>query len=138
MQPDPVLTLLSGALAAALIGLLGAWIQSRREHFRWVREQRLSAYLAYARETERILTKPYRGAPEDAERAQAATAALRLLGPTAVFDAAFAFTVSSMRYALLQREPDANPGAEGQAYLDLSTARQTFIEAARQELRIRG
>ncbi|WP_395638959.1 hypothetical protein [Pseudolysinimonas sp.] len=44
MQVDPLLSLLVGALGAALLGLLGAWIQSRREDQRWIREQRLIAY----------------------------------------------------------------------------------------------
>lgn len=42
-----VLTLLGGAVGAALLGLFGAWIQSRREHGRWIREERLAAYGAY-------------------------------------------------------------------------------------------
>ncbi|WP_395640347.1 hypothetical protein [Pseudolysinimonas sp.] len=46
---DPVLSLLVGALGAAVIGLLGAWIQSRREHRRWVRERRFEAHLAFLR-----------------------------------------------------------------------------------------
>lgn len=42
---DPtVLALISGASTAAVIGLLGAWIQSRREHSKWLRERRFEAY----------------------------------------------------------------------------------------------
>ncbi|MWB99071.1 hypothetical protein [Agromyces seonyuensis] len=39
----PVVT---GAFLAAAFGLLGAWIQSRREHSRWLRERRFDAYTA--------------------------------------------------------------------------------------------
>lgn len=42
-----VLALIGGASTAALIGLLGAWIQSRREHGKWLRERRLEAYRAF-------------------------------------------------------------------------------------------
>lgn len=42
-----VLALMSGASTAALIGLMGAWIQSRREHGKWLRERRLEAYRAF-------------------------------------------------------------------------------------------
>lgn len=44
---DPtVLALLpiSGVALTIIAGLVGAWIQSRREHKRWVREQRYEAY----------------------------------------------------------------------------------------------
>lgn len=135
MDVDPLVTLLVGAFGAALIALLGAWIQSRREHSRWIREQRLAAYLAYARETERILSGTKHVSPKDA---QDATATLRLLGPQEVFDAAFAFTVSTLRHALVQSEPDANRDIEGPVFVELSEKREKFIEAARRELRIRG
>jgi hypothetical protein len=40
-----ILTILGGAVGAALLGLLGAWIGRRGEHAKWVREERLKAYL---------------------------------------------------------------------------------------------
>jgi hypothetical protein len=49
MTVDPFLSLIVGAFGAALIGLLGAVIQSRREHKRWIRERRYEAFVqAYA------------------------------------------------------------------------------------------
>jgi hypothetical protein len=145
MAIDPLLSLLVGAFGAAALtvggGLAGAYIQSKREHARWIREQRLGAYAAYARASERILSLRGSDTPEGREyleQAHAATATLRLLGPEHVFDAAFAFTVSAIRYAILKGEPDANSGAIDPAYTELSVARQIFIEAARQELLITG
>lgn len=48
MTIDPLLSLLVGALGAATLtvvgGFVGAWVQSRREHSRWIREERLVAY----------------------------------------------------------------------------------------------
>lgn len=40
-----LLTALGGAVAAGLFALLGSWVQSRREHHRWIRERRYEAYL---------------------------------------------------------------------------------------------
>ena len=47
MEIDPLLSLLVGALGASLIGLLGAWIQARRDHRKWLREKRFDAYRAF-------------------------------------------------------------------------------------------
>lgn len=47
MTVDPLLSLLVGAFGAALLGLIGAWIQSRREHRKWLRERRYEAYRAF-------------------------------------------------------------------------------------------
>ncbi len=45
---DPLLSLLIGAFGASLLtvvgGLIGAWIQSVREHRKWLRERRFEAY----------------------------------------------------------------------------------------------
>lgn len=41
---DDLVPVIVGALLALVGGLLGAWIQGRREHSRWVREQRFQAY----------------------------------------------------------------------------------------------
>jgi len=38
----------AGTLTVALVGaLVGAWLQSRREHRRWIRERRLDAYALF-------------------------------------------------------------------------------------------
>lgn len=39
-----------GVTVTALAGLLGAWIQSRREHARWLHERRYAAYLGVLQE----------------------------------------------------------------------------------------
>lgn len=38
-----LLSIFGGVIVTALVGLLGAWIQSRREHSRWLRERRFDA-----------------------------------------------------------------------------------------------
>lgn len=44
MTVDPLFSLLIGAFGASLVGLLGAMVQSKREHTKWLRAQRLDAY----------------------------------------------------------------------------------------------
>jgi hypothetical protein len=52
-----LLTALGGAIVAALAGLLGAWLQSRREHDMWVRERRFEAYTLYMQVAQRYNVK---------------------------------------------------------------------------------
>lgn len=40
-----ILSIFGGALIAALAGLIGAWIQARREHRAWLREKRYEAFV---------------------------------------------------------------------------------------------
>lgn len=41
---DALVPVVVGGLLALVGGLIGAWVQGRREHSRWVREQRFEAY----------------------------------------------------------------------------------------------
>lgn len=41
-----ILSIFGGAALTVIAGFIGAWIQSRREHVRWVRERRFDAYTA--------------------------------------------------------------------------------------------
>lgn len=51
---DALVPVVVGGLLALVGGLLGAWIQGRREHKRWVREQRFQAYQRALRFVERV------------------------------------------------------------------------------------
>lgn len=42
-----LLSIFGGVIVTALVGLIGAWIQSTREHSRWIRERRLDAYIRF-------------------------------------------------------------------------------------------
>lgn len=95
MTVDPLLSLLVGALGAALLGLLGAWIQSRREHERWLREERLKAYAAFFQVVEQAdIVDPK---VEEAElrarlrELRVTHALVELLGPPAVAAAGTAY-----------------------------------------------
>lgn len=99
MHLDPLFSLLIGALGAALIGLFGAWIQSRREHERWLREKRYAAHLAFLKENDRhtTLSKLGRGPKNNAEIELAieglnsAISELSLVGPESLLTAARKF-----------------------------------------------
>jgi len=94
MTVDPLVSLLVGALGASLIGLVGAWIgaafQSRREHKRWVREQRLEVYralLAVADNAqEGIMSTTSTAFRKYMSALVVAQSAVVLLGPKAVSD----------------------------------------------------
>jgi DNA-binding helix-hairpin-helix protein with protein kinase domain len=70
-------------LLTVLSGLVGAWIQNRREHKKWVRERRFEAYIAlselvHAMETERDVVQ------DIAAKQARAFEALRQLGEKSV------------------------------------------------------
>lgn len=60
-----VLSIFGGVALTALAGLLGAWIQSRREHEKWLREKRLEAFT-----TSRIYVRRARALIADFREAQ--------------------------------------------------------------------
>ena len=51
---DALVPVVVGGLLALVGGLIGAWVQGRREHSRWVREQRFEAYQRALRFIERM------------------------------------------------------------------------------------
>jgi hypothetical protein len=138
---DPVLSLVIGAFGAALLsavaGFVGSRINARREHERWKREQRLTAYLDYVRIAERLPTiKKTTTDVALLESLQSATASLRLLGPASVFNAAIAHTAAAIVYSGVMGEPDANKADIPRAGLELSTTREKLVAAAQLELGI--
>jgi hypothetical protein len=61
-----LLTIFGAAFLTALAGFAGAWLQGRREHRRWLRQERLGAYLTFLRFVHRQWS-----AADDLERTQA-------------------------------------------------------------------
>ncbi|MDO7881780.1 hypothetical protein [Antiquaquibacter soli] len=145
---DPLLSLLVGALGAALIGLLGAWIQSRREHFRWVREVRMDAYRGYLSWAERmprdeVTEEEYADYLQDLA---AALSAVLLVGPKTVAEAAthhMHATFDIEHPTTLTREDqtdaewDVRLEAARKSIDDLIDARNALILEARKHLRIK-
>ena len=105
-----LLSIFGGALLAAVAGLIGAWIQSRREHRAWLREKRFEAFVSVRvlmRTLHRYVSDRKQGeADGDDARATAARHALLglqdslaetmapmvILGPTSVHEAGIALT----------------------------------------------
>ncbi|EAR24279.1 hypothetical protein A20C1_00290 [marine actinobacterium PHSC20C1] len=87
--PTLLLTALGGAIVAALAGIVGASIQGRREHSKWVREQRFTAYTAFAAAFAHVRSSTAEN-PQvpDAAVIHAAIQALAILGPKSMKDAA--------------------------------------------------
>ena len=48
-----LLSIFGGAALTVAAGFIGAWIQSRREHDKWLREQRYQAYLDYLKKKDK-------------------------------------------------------------------------------------
>ncbi|WP_442576346.1 hypothetical protein ACSBPH_04175 [Microbacterium sp. F51-2R] len=48
-----LLSIFGGAALTIIAGFVGAWIQSRREHQKWLREQRYLAYLDYIKKKDK-------------------------------------------------------------------------------------
>ncbi|RUQ85526.1 hypothetical protein [Labedella gwakjiensis] len=80
-----LLTIFGAALVTAASGFVGAWLQSRRDHKRWVRQERLGAYVAFmkvaqdlagiARDVEKTIGRGHatRAAVDEARTALAAS-----------------------------------------------------------------
>lgn len=143
MTVDPLVALFVGAFGAAglagIFTLVGLRIQANREHERWVRQQRLAAYLDYVRLAEKVPTINSRTGEEAkkfSDDLQAANATLRLLGPEHVFNAATSLTVAALRVAQMKAEPDANRDELPAADITLSEARLNLVAAAQKELGI--
>lgn len=139
---DPLVALLVGAFGAALLtvigGLIGAWIQSIREHRKWLREVRFEAYHEFAVDMAEVSdifrVKPF---PEDAKalqerveawrvRSDRSNEALSILGPQAV-DAAGQYWLDAATTYIRDRSEE-NKAAMGEG-------RRLFLIAASKELR---
>jgi hypothetical protein len=101
---DPLLTLLVGALGAAALGLIGAWIQARREHSKWRREQRLAAYLVALADIERNIAFTMRNGKkaevtdDEAAASRLAGATVSLVGPVKVVSALNHYSVAFRKW----------------------------------------
>ncbi|HXH34369.1 MAG TPA: hypothetical protein VNJ54_08160 [Plantibacter sp.] len=163
MSIDPLVSLLVGALGAATLGLvggaIGAWVQSRREHRRWLREQKMHAYTAVLDLVQRISleSSPVReGLNEEVTDLYRATATVELLGPDTLAghtrmlrDAVGALVYHQHADAfpspdLFLEDSDLTSVAEADSadfmtnLLRVKSLREIVIKDARKELDIRG
>lgn len=97
-----ILGIFGGAALAAIAGLIGAAIQGRREHSKWVRERRFDAYSRFYK-----LVRRYSVASSvdgiqlrdflDVGEIPDAHADLKMIGPEHVVDAGLAYKDASVR-----------------------------------------
>ena len=117
MQLDPVISLLVGALGASLIGLFGAWVQSRREHARWLREKRYEGHLAFLRLTDRHTTNAQLGrgpktkddVKEAIEEINEVVSAISLIGPETLLAEARRLRAAAADFIATGKEPEMYP-----------------------------
>jgi hypothetical protein len=128
-----VLTAFGTLVVGLIAALVGAWIQLRREHSKWIREERMATYIGLLQEMEKvkimggatiekIAAHPKRGQMFDA--VLDAEARLALVGPDKLVVLAMA-----MHEAMVSTSESATK----QYY----AARADFVETARPEVGIR-
>ena len=152
MTVDPLFSLLVGALGASVIGLVGAWIgaalQARREHERWLREERLKAYAGFFQVVEQadILDTKIEEADLQARlrELRVTHALVELLGPPAVAAAGTAYIeacdvlASTAEDLPLFGPDDPTPAAaEGMTLADVEAAAAEIDVAAEEWKRAR-
>lgn len=140
---DPIilslLSIFGGVVLTILAGLIGAWLQGRREHAKWRRDQRLKAYGDFLSATDNFLGAAHRAdvteLPAVARGSLTASAVLRLLGPDDVYVAAEKLQkATSASVQALNRGHTILDRCEGER----SAARKAFIEIARAKVKIQG
>jgi hypothetical protein len=142
-----VLSIFGGAALTAGAGFIGAWLQSRREHSRWLREQRYEAFSRFMGYQHRIDVIKNKSDRLDAQMASASTDAKRDL---------LLADLEAHRSALGELEaaiPDAvtaiyilgslDVQAKGKTYMqgrldgDYSAAETAFLKAMRASLGVK-
>jgi hypothetical protein len=147
MAIDPIVSLIVGAFGAAaltLLGaLLGAWLQARREHSRWLRDQRFAIYLALLElqrrrpevESMSVQSEESRQYMKEMARVQGGIA---LLGPRRMRDAIEAHSVATATFMSAPKHPDQPRQLEviSEAFHEVQKATDALLTAARKELKI--
>lgn len=90
-----LLSIFGGVALTIIAGAIGALIQHRREHTKWLRDQRLRVYSDHLAATDDFLRAAQNGDPAEAQVVAAASiralSALQLVGPADLYDAANEF-----------------------------------------------
>jgi hypothetical protein len=140
---DPVLSLVIGAFGAALIaaiaGFVGAAINRRREHERWVRERRFDAYLALLQLGRRMPDATHEEMRERDEdyfdALDNAGGAVQFLGPKEVSRLALDFEGAANDLAVARGLKDSDE-VRLEKLTALTQAELAFAKAARAELEV--
>lgn len=73
-----LLSIFGGAALTVAAGFVGAWIQGRREHTKWLRDQRYLAHLDYLKKKDRYRCRPAPVAAIEPKRARCAYRQLKV------------------------------------------------------------
>lgn len=138
---DPLVALLVGAFGAAALtvggGFLGAFLQHRREHERWIREQRFDAYRDFLSGAERMTTWVATSSTQEVLRdTQRAIAAVRLLGPDDVIEAAIEHGMAAGELGKAAANSALGSPVHDKASTTYWATKDVFVAAARRELGI--
>lgn len=141
---DPVLSLLIGALGAAVLtvigGFIGSLLQSRREHARWIREARLEAYRDFLRIAERMPEITSKEMTEREERyideMKDSLATVKLLGPDTVRIAAVKYMAAAVERSSAFVKHHKGSDAYRAAERDYVLTQTALIAVARTKLKI--
>lgn len=134
-----LLSIFGGVVLTILAGLIGAWIQGRREHSKWQRDQRLKAYGNLLAATDNFLGAAHRGdeteLPSMARGSLHSSAFVRLLGPDDVCRAAEKFQKATRASVqALNLEDRVLDQRENERF----AAREEFIKIARAKVKVKG
>ena len=126
-----ILSALGGAGLAGLAALLGAWLQARREHRKWVRQERFDAYSEFLTHIDRLRFQvgdvtDRSLSDQDRDELQVRSSMLALVGPDELAWAAIA-----LRDAYLTYVDDRS------TLSDYGAARERFLQCARKVIDIR-
>lgn len=143
MNLETWIALLIGALGASILtlfaGFLGERRESKREHARWVREQRFEAYRDFLRVAERLPSIAMDKTPDERdldylENMHDAVGKIRLVGPDAVIDVAVIHLDRALKYAREQSKTENDEEATTAAHREYDRTRTAVVSAARSQL----
>jgi hypothetical protein len=134
-----LLSIFGGVMLSIVAGWAGAGLQSRREHRKWERDQRLKTYADFLSASDNFIGAAQRN--DDADLAAVlresltASAVMRLIGPDDAYEAAArlqkAAQASVQALSLTQEDLDRSEN-------ERTAARNAFIEIARAKVKIKG
>ena len=129
-----ILAIFGGAALAGAATLLGAAIQARREHRRWLREKRYEAHLNILGLTDHHQrSKTRKGLPPEDPSVQRelteAVSAIALLGPSALMELVYAVNGAQVAYLDALEDSGSRPGAESRD----SSSRHAEVRAKRHD-----
>jgi len=136
---ESILVGLVSVLLTIAAGLVGAWINEKREHRKWLREKRFSAFVGLVSEFDKWDS----GFDQDAALARELGAHIQILGPNIPSYVQFLRTANALKEAREKAEAagltraEARKGPEVEpTWNEFNDARATFVGDIRKALNI--